>query len=283
MFSARQGFGDKSPQKVYPKVRSARALSHFLMFVVPFLSLREASKTQQFLTLLHIYRKLGGVHREQTVTARCNSPAQIHRIDSGLTYLLYLLRARQRSGEGVVRRNGCPKGRFWTTISPHDAFTAPLAHPHFHQEPRKGGFSQRGFCRVQCHDQENKKHPRILAQQYIWHLERHGQERHTFCKTPLQKAPLFLVSDYSENCRTSSGPQVPGCNRRPAPSCELWRSLAKFGELWRSLAKFGELWRTPNTIFTRTSLTFTRVPAKFPPIHLSSGEGFSKQLPVTPK
>ena len=69
------------------------------------------------------------------------------------------LRARQRSGEGVVRGNGCPKGclwrvrffavplRFsfetpndreetdspktacWTTVSPHDAFSAPLAHP----------------------------------------------------------------------------------------------------------------------------------------------------------
>ena len=48
-----------------------------------------------------------------------------------------------------------------------------------------------------------------------------------------------------------------------APSCELWRSLAKFGELWR----------TRNVIFTRTSLTFTRVPAKVPYIHQSSGEG----------
>ena len=74
-------------------------------------------------------------------------------------------RVRQRSGEGVVRRNGCPKGcfwrvrffsaplrltlkhlkcpenlkgakkkrtlqkhPFWTTVSPHDAFAAPLAH-----------------------------------------------------------------------------------------------------------------------------------------------------------
>ena len=70
-----------------------------------------------------------------------------------------LVRARQRSGEGVVRRNGCPKGcfwrvsffscslkvfmclkgareetdspktPFWTTVSPHDAFAAPLACP----------------------------------------------------------------------------------------------------------------------------------------------------------
>ena len=34
---------------------------------------------------------------------------------------------RHRSGEGVVRGNGRPKGCFWTTVSPHDAFSAPLA------------------------------------------------------------------------------------------------------------------------------------------------------------
>ena len=33
-------------------------------------------------------------------------------------------------------------------------------------------------------------------------------------------------------------------------------------ELWRSLAKLGVLWRMHNAIFTRTSVTFTRVPAK---------------------
>ena len=38
-------------------------------------------------------------------------------------------------------------------------------------------------------------------------------------------------------------------------------------------ANFGELWRTHNTIFTRTSVTFTRVPAKVPHLHQSSGEG----------
>ena len=77
---------------------------------------------------------------------------------------LHKVRARQRSGEGEERRNGCPKGcfwrvrfftaplrfaletpqslkgaekkrtlqktPFWTIVSPHDAFSAPLAHPH---------------------------------------------------------------------------------------------------------------------------------------------------------
>ena len=58
--------------------------------------------------------------------------------------------------------------------------------------------------------------------------------------------------------------QVPERTRSiRVPSCELWRSLVKFGELWR----------THNVIFTRTSLTFTRVPAKAPHIHQSSSEG----------
>ena len=64
--------------------------------------------------------------------------------------------------------------------------------------------------------------------------------------------------------------QVPGyTGSLSAPSCELWRRLAKFGELWR----------THNAIFMRTSLTFTRVPAKVPHLHQSSGEGaFSKRV-----
>ena len=41
----------------------------------------------------------------------------------------------------------------------------------------------------------------------------------------------------------------------------------------RTLANSGELWRTHNATCTRTSLTFTRVPAKVPHIHQSSGEG----------
>ena len=41
----------------------------------------------------------------------------------------------------------------------------------------------------------------------------------------------------------------------------------------RTLAKSGQLWPTYNAIFTRTSLTFTRVPAKVPHLHQSSGEG----------
>ena len=41
----------------------------------------------------------------------------------------------------------------------------------------------------------------------------------------------------------------------------------------RTLANLGEVWRTHNTIFTTTSVTFTKVPAKVAHIHQSSGEG----------
>ena len=68
--------------------------------------------------------------------------------------------------------------------------------------------------------------------------------------------------------------QVPGCTGSiRAPSCELWRSLANFGELWR----------THNSVFTSASLTFTRVPAKVPHIHQSSGEGAFCICPEGPK
>ena len=84
-----------------------------------------------------------------------------------------------------------------------------------------------------------------------WHSERHVQERRTYLQKPPSKNPLLFR-------------QVPGCTRSTcAPSCELWRSLANSGELWR----------THNAMFTRTSATFTRVLAKVPHIHQSSGEG----------
>ena len=80
------------------------------------------------------------------------------------TTMQMLFRVRQKSGEAVVRRNSCPKecfwrvrflsaplrftlktpenlkGQrrngpskrpFWTTVSPHVGFSAPLAHPHY--------------------------------------------------------------------------------------------------------------------------------------------------------
>ena len=51
------------------------------------------------------------------------------------------------------------------------------------------------------------------------------------------------------------------------------RLHANFGEAWRCLANTGELWPAHNTIFTKTSPTFTRVSAQAPHVHQSSGEG----------
>ena len=51
------------------------------------------------------------------------------------------------------------------------------------QEPRKGGFSKGGFCRVQCHAQGSKKYPSILGPAVHLALAKTGVH---FCKNPLQ-------------------------------------------------------------------------------------------------
>ena len=63
------------------------------------------------------------------------------------------------------------------------------------QEPRKGGFSKGVFCRVERHAQEDIKYQGYWAQQYIWHSERHSQDRRTFLQKPLVKTPFssFLI------------------------------------------------------------------------------------------
>ena len=57
---------------------------------------------------------------------------------------------------------------------------------HLSQEPRKGGFSKGGFCRVQCHAQGNKKYPGALGPAVLLAPQRHSQERRAF----LQKNPF---------------------------------------------------------------------------------------------
>ena len=75
-----------------------------------------------------------------------------------------------------------------------------------HQELRKGGFS----CRVQCHGQGSKKYPTILG--YIWHSERHSQERRTFEYKPPSKNPLLLASE--NNMRWATGGRAMGVPRK---------------------------------------------------------------------
>ena len=64
-------------------------------------------------------------------------------------------------------------------------------------EPRKGGFSKGGFCRVQCHGQRSKKYPKILAPAV--HLaSRAPQPREAYIlQNPLLKTPFswFLIRD----------------------------------------------------------------------------------------
>ena len=82
----------------------------------------------------------------------------IYFLEAEIVLGVLYIRARQRSGKGVVWRNSCPKGCFWrvrfffaplrvfqnisgvlranlkgaeTTVSPHDAFAAPLAHSDY--------------------------------------------------------------------------------------------------------------------------------------------------------
>ena len=50
----------------------------------------------------------------------CTNPL----LKTPFSWFLTKIRARQRSGEGVVRRNGCPKGVFWRVRF----FSAPLKH-----------------------------------------------------------------------------------------------------------------------------------------------------------
>ena len=53
------------------------------------------------------------------------------------------------------------------------------------QEPREGGFSKGGFCRVQCHAPGNKKYPRILGPSVRLALRApQPRKAHIFAKTP---------------------------------------------------------------------------------------------------
>ena len=83
-----------------------------------------------------------------------------------------------------------PKGAPDTENPSCTGFTVPGK-----SRTKKRGFSKGGFCRVQCHGQETKSTQGYWAQQYIWHSERHSQERRIFLQKPPSKKPLFLVPE----------------------------------------------------------------------------------------
>ena len=56
------------------------------------------------------------------------------------------------------------------------------------QEPRQGGFSKGGFCRVQCHAEENKKIPKDIGPSSTCGTSSTTAKRGVhFCKNPLAK------------------------------------------------------------------------------------------------
>ena len=64
------------------------------------------------------------------------------------------------------------------------------------QEPKKGVLAKGVSAESSVTPKETKSIQGYWAQQYIWHSERHSQERCTFCKNPLLKNPLLLVPDH---------------------------------------------------------------------------------------
>ena len=72
-----------------------------------------------------------------------------------------------------------PRSCFW--------YRGTSAKTTLFQEPRKGGFSKGGFCRVQCHAQGNKKYARILGPAVCLALRATAKKGVYFCKPPSEK------------------------------------------------------------------------------------------------
>ena len=56
------------------------------------------------------------------------------------------------------------------------------------QEPRKGGFSEKGVFGDSS--EKTNLYLGMWPQQYIWHSESHGQKRRIFFENPLLKTPF---------------------------------------------------------------------------------------------
>ena len=109
------------------------------------------------------------------------------------------------------------------------------------REPRKGGFSKGGFCRVECHTQGNKKDPKMSGPAV--HLApRAPQPRETFTFVLLLKTSFFwlltfpfllylhviclflvgslcLAAGHSERCHSLHGLPCQRYQQRRAYSC----------------------------------------------------------------
>ena len=86
-------------------------------------------------------------------------------------------------------------GILWPKKVPLTGDLGPQTVEYIVQEPRKEGLSKGGFCRVRCHNQGNKKYPRILGP--AAHLAlRALQPREVYIlQKPPSKDSLFLVPE----------------------------------------------------------------------------------------
>ena len=89
----------------------------------------------------------------------------------------------------------------------------PPNFPQNFQEPRKGGFSKGVSAESSVTAKETKNTQGYWPQQYTWHSERHGQERHTFCKNHLPKTPLSLLLKFP--------PKIQKIHQRAPLSCTV--------------------------------------------------------------
>ena len=99
------------------------------------------------------------------------------------------------------------------------------------QEPKKGGFSKGGFCRVQRHFEGNKKGPRTLAPAVHLAL-RASQPREAYIlQKPPSKNPLFLFPEYC-GCQSEGGGGV-GIPTEGGKTAENWTfTETLFWRLW---------------------------------------------------
>ena len=138
-----------------------------------------------------------------------------------------LLRIAAPLKTGSCQQNGgCMNGVTAHTIAPLVAPYCAIPRDYLH-EPRKGGFSKGGFCRVQGHAQGNKKYPKVLGAAV--HLALTASR-----PREASKKPLFLVPDISPIARYGVfgvSTWLIGCDA-PSPSAERF-PIGEHAMKWR--------------------------------------------------
>ena len=100
-----------------------------------------------------------------------------------------------RPGRRTVEMNGGSSAPYLACTPCVPLFCTLFNRGWKHQEPRKGGFSKGGFCRVECHAQGNKEYPRTLGPAVHLALRAPQPRKAYILQKPPSKNPLFLVSE----------------------------------------------------------------------------------------